>query len=111
LRLAPIAVALGVVAFLQHRYGTHSVELIFSIPSVVDDHSGLDVRITHPDGRLVLRLEENVRASTGHTVVVPARLPRGRFHVDARLQRSGTALRAEVTYDGEDELEVPLSAK
>jgi len=111
-RLAPLLLAIAGSGVVNYLYGTHPVELIIALPKSVDDgRSGLDMRITRPNGKLVLHVEENTRPPEGHTIVVQAKLPRGKFLVDAMLQGKSAHLGAELAYDGEDSVEVQLQPK
>jgi hypothetical protein len=110
--MAPIALALLGLAIVSHFYGTNAVALLLQIPSSVDDgRSGLEVRVTRPDGVLVVRLEEHSRPPTGHTIVAHTKLPRGHYLVEAILDGTRQHLKSSIAFDGEDTLEVLLEPK
>jgi hypothetical protein len=112
LRLIPIALALGAFTLVSHLYGTHPVELLVTIPAELDDgKTGVDLRVLNPQGKLIVRLEENMRPAAGHTLVIGTRLPRGNFHVEGWLTSTGRRVGASLPFDGEDSVEVLLQPR
>ena len=108
-RLVPVALALAGFSIVSHFYGTHPVELLCEIPKAIDDgRSGLDLRVTRPDGKLVVQVEQPSRPPEGRTIVIATRLPRGRYKVAGWLTENHRHVSAEIVYDGEDAIEVPL---
>lgn len=110
-RILFIALALGGFELVTHFYGTHPVELLVSIPAALDDgKTGVDLRILSPQGKLIVRLEQHLRPPEGHTIVVATRLPYGKFRVEGWLS-DGRRVGAELAFDGEDSVEVPLQPR
>jgi hypothetical protein len=112
LRVIPIALALGGFTLVSHFYGTHPVELLISIPADLDDgRTGVDLRILNLQGKLIVRLEQNMRPPAGHTLVVATRLPRGTFHIEGWLTSGGRRVGGGFKFDGEDSIEVQLEPR
>lgn len=94
---------------MSHLYQPQPVALLLQIPAELDDgRPGLNVRVTRPDGKLAVRIEQHVRASGSHTVVARTKLPRGQYRIDAVLDGTRKELCKSVQFDGEDSLEVLL---
>jgi hypothetical protein len=106
-RLVAVAAALAVAMLLRDRYGLHAVDLFVALPDA-DRGTGLELRVSRPDGQFVASVEQDTRGASGHSLLVHAHLPRGPLHVDAWVLPGRRAFVGDVRYDGEEALDVAL---
>jgi hypothetical protein len=106
-RLATVAAAIAVAFLVHDRYGMHAVDLYLALPDASPGRTGVEVRVTRPDGRFVVAFETS-EPSAGKSAIVHAHLPHGDFHLDVVLLPSLRAYAGDVHFAGEESLDVEL---
>lgn len=108
-RLLILAIAFGAASLFMRTVAPSEVALALVLPPGAAEVQGVDVRVTRPDGKQVLRARQP-KGGDGRIVIVPTRLPRGMLRFEAWTYGPGEAqaLVGEAEFGGGDALEVEL---
>lgn len=117
LRFIPLIVGVGVASLVSYFYAPKDVDLLLVLPdSAVSSNatptSSVEVRVLRSSDGVQIARARKSRAGEGRTVVLPVRIPRGDYRLEAwpagvdRPER----YEARFSFDGDDAIEVTLES-